>query len=482
MMKATSIFGGVQVFNILISVIRSKLIAVLLGPAGMGIAGLLTSTAGLITSLTNFGLSTSAVKDIATAAASGNQTRIAIVFKVFKRLTWITGLLGLLVTLILSPWLSQITFGNKAYTIAFACISVTLLLGQLSGGQMILLQGMRKLQLLAKANIAGSILGLIVTVPLYYFMGVRGIVPAIIIAAVSTLALSFYFSNKLEVKNIRVSAIRTIAEGKSMLYMGFMISLSGLMTMGASYLVRIYISNTGGVADVGLYNAGFSIIITYVGMIFTAMGTDYYPRLAAVANNNTESSKVINQQAEIAVLIIAPVILVFLVYINWVIVLMYSTKFVPVNQMILYAAFGMFFKAVSWAIAFIFLAKGAKKLYFWNELITNIYLLLFNIIGYKFWGLTGLGVSFMLAYVLYMIQVFAIAKLKYKFAFEAAFYKIFAIQLSLAVACFLTVKLTASPYSYIAGTIIVLFSCACSFIELDKRLGIKSILTSLKAK
>jgi hypothetical protein len=42
-MKATSVWG-VQVFYIVIAIVRSKIIAVLLGPAGMGIVGLLNST------------------------------------------------------------------------------------------------------------------------------------------------------------------------------------------------------------------------------------------------------------------------------------------------------------------------------------------------------------------------------------------------------------------------------------------------------
>src|SRR4051794_12211349 len=113
--KATSIFGGVQVFTIILSIIRSKFIAVLLGPAGMGIAGLLTTTTGLINSLTNFGLGTSAVRDVAFANSTGNESRIAIVIIVLKRLVWATGILGTLVILVFSPWLSQFTFGNRDY-------------------------------------------------------------------------------------------------------------------------------------------------------------------------------------------------------------------------------------------------------------------------------------------------------------------------------------------------------------------------------
>ena len=168
-MKATSLFGGVQVFNIIIQIVRAKFIAVLLGPTGLGIMGLLTATLGIIGSLTNFGLSTSAVKDIATASGTGDEKRISKVVTAFSRLVWFTGTLGLIITVILSPWLSQLTFGNSDYTIAFIWLSITLLFNQLSSGQMVLLQGLRKLRYLAKANISGSAIGLIFTLPLYYF-------------------------------------------------------------------------------------------------------------------------------------------------------------------------------------------------------------------------------------------------------------------------------------------------------------------------
>lgn len=480
--KATSIFGGVQVFGIIIWIIRLKFVAVLLGPAGMGIAGLLAATTGVIAGLTNFGLATSAVKDISAAHGTGNTVRVSTVVTVFRRLVWITGLLGAIITLALSAWLSQVTFGNREYTWAFIWISITLLLNQISAGQAALLRGMRQIRYMAISGMIGSVLGLLTTIPLYYFYGIKGIAPGIIVTSVTSLLLSWYFARKLKIQPVYVSKVRTIAEGKGMLKMGFLISMSGFITMGASYIVRIYISNIGGVDQVGLYDAGFAIINTYVGIIFTAMSTDYYPRLSAVSHSNVKSSEVINQQAEIALLILAPVIMVFLVFINWVVIILYSNKFLPVNDMILYAALGMFFKATSWAIGFLFLAKGASKIFFWNELITNIYLLGLNIAGYYFWGLTGLGVSFLVAYILYLIQVFFVARFKYEFSFTPAFYKIFGLQLALAVVCFGVVKLAGSPYSFVVGSFLIAASAWFAYKELDKRLDTKAVFGIVKNK
>ena len=267
-----------------------------------------------------------------------------------------------------------------------------------------------------------------------------------------------------------------MVEGKSMLVMGFMISLSGLISIIVAYLLRIFINRTGNVADVGLYNAGFTIINTYVGMIFTAMGTDYYPRLSLVAKDNEQCSQNINQQSEIALLILAPVLIGFLVFINWAVILLYSTQFLAITGMIYWASLGIFFKAVSWAIAFVFLAKGASKLFFWNELAGNTYTLGFSLLGYHFGGLTGLGISFLIVYLIYLIQVYLIAKVKYQFSFTSSFIKIFIIQFSLAVTSFAIVNLINEPYTYIIGVLLIAVSGWYSYVELENRIGLKEII------
>lgn len=479
-MKATSLFGGVQVFNIVIQVIRSKFVALLLGPTGMGISGLLYSTIGLIKGFTDFGLGTSAVKDIAAASATGDEIKISTVATIIRRLVWITGTLGSLVIMILSSWLSQLTFGNHNYTFAYIWISITLLFNQISSGQMVLLQGMRKLQHLAKANLAGSAIGLITTIPLYYIWGLKGIVPGIIVTSVITLSLSWYFSHKVKLQPVKVSYASTISGGKSMLNMGFMISLSGTITILSSYLVRIFIRNHGGIEQVGFYNAGFTLLDTYVGLIFVAMGTDYYPRLTAIAQNNRLCKETINQQVEIAILILAPILVIFLTFINLAIVVLYSTKFIPINEMIYWASLGVFFKAPGWAIGFILLAKGKAKLFFWNEVIAIAYFLGLNLLGYYFWGLSGLGISYLVGYFAYLLQMFLLSRRKFEFSFSSELIRIFVLQFLLAIGGFLIVRFLKSPYNYPVGIILITISVWYSYKELDKRLGVKSILIELR--
>lgn len=470
--KATSIFGGTQVVSILISIIRSKFVAVFLGPTGMGTVGLLTSTTDLIGGVTNFGLRTSAVKKIAHAHANADEIALAKHVLVLRRLVWLTGLLGVSLTFVLAPWLSQFTFGNKSYTTAIRWISIILLLNQIVSGQGVVLQAMRQLKYSSLSSIYGSVAGLFIVIPIYYYWGMQGIVPVLIITSLVSLLLTGYFARKTKLVKVTVSYSETWQLGKEMLKLGFILSMSGLMTTAVSYLLRIFISNHGSVNDVGLYSAGFAIVGTYVGMIFTAMSTDYYPRLAGVSHDVLKTNQLVNQQGEVALLILGPVLAFFIIFNGWVVHLLYSSKFIKVMPMLAWAGLGMYFKTATWTMGFIFLAKSDSKAFFWNELSVNVYGFLLNISGYYFFGLEGLGISFFLMFFLYFLQVYWVTRKKYAFSFDTKFITILGVQIGLGVICFIISKYLKSPYSYILGLFPVFASIVVSYKALDSMFGI----------
>jgi O-antigen/teichoic acid export membrane protein len=85
----------------------------------------------------------------------------------------------------------------------------------------------------------------------------------------------------------------------------------------------------------------------------------------------------------------------------------------PANEYITYAILGMIFKTASWVFSFSFIAKGESKLYVVIEVVSNILSLSLGIIGYKLYGLRGMGISFTLSYIAYFVLVYAMANRKY---------------------------------------------------------------------
>jgi O-antigen/teichoic acid export membrane protein len=303
-----------------------------------------------------------------------------------------------------------------------------------------------------------------------------------IVTVLTTFFLYWIFSQQVKLPVHKLNKAVLLTEGVDMMKMGSLISITGLWSLATAYAVQLYVSHAGGIEQVGLFTAGFAIINTYVGMIFTAMGTDYFPRLSGMADKKDEINIIVNQQIEIAILLLTPVITAFIVYVNLVVLILYAPSFVAINDMILWAALGMFFKAASWAIAFMFLAKGDSKLFFWSELFANIYLLGLNIAGYTLFGLTGLGLSFLLTYMIYSYQVYIIAKRKFQFEFQPVLVRNFCLQLLLAVLCFIVMKYVPNPFNYLIGTIVILIAGWHTFKELDKRINLKAYLQKISSR
>lgn len=474
-LKATSLFGGLQVFTILIQVIKSKIIAVLLGAEGVGIEGLFKSGIELVQSFTGLGLSNSAVRDVAEANGTKDVAKISRIVFVIRRLVWVTGFFGLLSFAALSSWLSEFSFGNNDYTISFLALSSVLLLDQICAGQKVVLQGLAKYSKLAKTTAYGTTIGLLVSIPFYYLLGVEGIVHTLILHSVCSLFCSWYFSKNIILVKQSQSVRETFIQSKTMVKMGLAMCLSSVEATLIAYLLRSFIRLEGGTVAVGFFQAGFVLMNSYVGLIFNAMGTDFYPRLANVNMDNNRCCQVINEQGIVASCLLAPILVLFVIYFPIIISILYTKDFQCIESYIMWASLGMVFRLSSWLISFMFLAKGVSKLFILNETLAKIYFFLFNIIGYKYGGLEGLGIAFAVSYVIYTIQVYIIANNKFEFRWDLDFVKLFSVVVLLVVVALIICHLS-TIYRFTFGGLVLLVSLIFSYIILDNKIGLSTIV------
>lgn len=480
-LKATSLFGGVQVFRIVIAIVRSKFIALFIGPMGMGISSLLLSTVNVLNALTNLGLDRSGVKEISLVQQKEGE-KVGRTIGILNRLVWFFSIVGTLLMALASPLLSKIAFGNYDYTWSVVGVSAALFFTQITQGKLAILQGMRRLSGLAKANLVGNFIGLLITVPLYYFYRIDAIVPAIVIAAAIALGVTLYFSSSQNIPDEKVSLGEALEEGKPMMALGVMLGISSIITLVIAYLVQIFISAKGGVDEVGLFNAGFVILNTYVGLVFTAMGTDYFPRLSAIAESREKTNQTVFEQAFIAVLLIVPVIVIFLSFAPQIIRILYTKEFIPIIGFVSWGILGMLFKAVSFSMGYILIAKGDSRLFIKTAIGFNMALFTLNALGYVYGGLTGLGISFLVYYVIHFLVLWVITKKHYGFVFPPSFYPIF---LSSIVLCGVAFGVTQYfdgflRYAVLGGLIVI--SCLFSLYQLNTKMDIKKFLQKLFKK
>lgn len=477
-LKATTLFGGVQTFKIFISLVRVKFVAVLLGPSGMGILNLLLLPIGLIEQLTGLGISYSSVREISQAVSNERKEKLGNTISVFKRFLWITGLVGTILTFILSAKISRWTFGNGDYTHVFMFLSIVLLINSLSNGYSSILQGLRKLHHLALSSAIGSIVGLLISLPIYYKYRINGIVPTIFITALITLLINFYFYRKTEKQKSNISWKETFKEGNNMIKLGIFITLGSLISTLVSYLINIYIGRMGGVNDVGLYQASLNITDKSVGLIFAAMATDYYPKLSGLFTNRAKMFELVNHQAEIALLFLGPIVILLITTLPILIRILYTANFINIVNVIPFMILGMPFKTASWAMGFILLAKGNSRLFLLCEIFANITILTCSVIFYKFWGLIGLGFSLFISHFIYFIFMSIIIRGKHHFTYSKKFYQIFCITIIICLVSVLIITKVLSPFSFLLNSLLFIIITLFSYFEINKRISIHSAIIS----
>ena len=151
----------------------------------------------------------------------------------------------------------------------------------------------------------------------------------------------------------------------------------------------------------GFYQAGYTLINKYTGLILTALGMEYYPRLAQVAESRLRLRAFVSQEINVAISVMAPVVALFILLREFVVWLLYTPEFNVILTFVSWGMIGTVLRTLSWCLAFTILAKGDGKTYLWTEVASAIINLVLNIVFYRWWGLTGLGIAFLVSYLLY---------------------------------------------------------------------------------
>lgn len=446
--------------------------AVFLGTAGLGISSLLVSSIAMIQAVFGLGLDFSAVREISQAEETKNHYKISRTVTVFFRWLLFSAFSGALMLIVTAPWLSDFAFGNKDYTWEFVWLSIVVAINTLGTGYQSLLQGTRRLKDMAKASVIGSILSIFISFPIYYFWRIEGIVPALILVALATFIINYSFARKIKLGKINISARETVKEGSGMLKLGVAKMIAGLLAILAAFLINVYIQNIGSLSDVGLYQAGMSISNQYVGMIFTAIAVDYFPRLAAVSSNAIRVRDMANQQSEIMLLIVTPILITMILTAPLLISILLTAEFLPITNFIRLVSIGVFFLAAKQSMDLISFAKGDTQTFLMLAIAGSSLFLFSSIIGYTIHGLNGTAAMFIIHSIICFFLIYYVVYKKYNFIMSKSFIKLFFISICPIVLVYALLILIPNVLGYALSGLLLCSSIAYSIYKLDKLIGL----------
>jgi PST family polysaccharide transporter len=456
-LKSSALIGGSSMINIGFGIIRAKAMALLLGPSGVGLLGNYVAISDLTRTAAGLGINTSGVRQIAEAVGTGDTRQIARTVTALRRVALFSGALGAFLLLAMCRPVSRWTFGDETHAGAVALLALVAFFADVSAGQMALVQGMRRITDLARMSVLGALYGTVFSIPIVYFFGQQGVVPSLVCVAAMGIITSWWYARKIRVEKVAMPLREIFHEASALLKLGVVFMSSGLMTMGVAYLVRLIVTRKIGLDGAGYYQAAWNLGGLYVGFILQAMGADFYPRLTAVANDNEKCNRLVNEQAEVGLLLAGPGVLGTLTFAPLVIHVFYAANFAPAVEILRWICLGMVLRVASWPMGFILMAKGERKLFFWTELGSSLLSVALVWVGVIRFGLQGTGAAFFALYVAYCLAIYLVVRRLSGFRWSAANFRLAALFVPLAAAVFL------APY-FVHPLVAMAFGLAASVL------------------
>lgn len=409
-LKSSAMLGSSRVVTMLLGIGRIKVLAILLGPLGVGLFGTYEIIVQTVIYVTGLGVWASGVRQVAQARGTKDTTKIAKTVLTLRRLSWVLGILGSVTLAIFCLPISRLTFKTDDYAFGLLLLSPFILMRSLSFAETAFIQGMQRISTLAFFNVIAAGIGAVTVIVLVALLGEHGIVPSLMATAAITLLVVRWFARRIEIPKFTETWKKSIEESGIFIRLGIALTGTLLVSNLVTYATRTLIARNLGLEAVGIYLCAFSLSGKFIGFILDAMRMDLYPRLSAVADDNEALNRLINQQTEIVLLIAMPGLLATMTLAPWLIRLFYSEAFMGATMLLHWFIFGCLFRVIWAPMGYLRLVKGKGLLYFLSEAFINgIHLILIYILLKRF-SIIGVAYAYSIFNILYTLMLVVISK------------------------------------------------------------------------
>ena len=470
-LKSSSLMGAASAVNIAAGLIRVKILALSIGPSGVGLLGIYQSFVQTGTILASMGLGTSGVRQIASAYVSNDVDALRRARYGLLWGTWLMAILAGIAFWLGRGFIAEYFLGSYDRKEEIGWLSIALVLSVAAISQGAVLQGLRKIESLAKLSALGGVIGSFLGILGVLIWPENGALLMILSATLTTYILGYWYVACVRLPETNgASFIQNFRDFGQMARMGLPFMLSMLLIPLSQLAIRAMVQQDLGVEALGHFQAAWAIGNLYLSFVLTAMTSDYYPRLTAAIGDPQLAGKLINEQTEVALMLCTPVIIALLGSASFVVQILYSGDFLPAASILICFLIGDILKILSWPLGFVFGAKGDGNLFFWTEFFLVIVLLSGIYFGLPLFGLDITGYSYITAYFLYFLMVFLLIKRDIKFNWSrSVINKI--ILISVSTLLLLAVSKVSTLYSCIIGCLLALIFSYYSIKKLLSKSG-----------
>lgn len=414
--QTTIISGSAQIVILITQIVRLKIVAVLIGPVGMGILGNTLTFLSLIENICFLGLHIAFLRYASESASLGKFQEVSKLFSTTVFIHIVSSVLAMIISLL---FLSKINL-SIYQTLVFLPLSVfvifTVPFEILRSDFINLFNAFNKIKLISKIDVLGAIINLSVTCFLIYLLGVRGIIISSFISGVLIFIATYYYYKKYFFDGIKINKIYFSNEcGLKMLKYGIINQFAIFINSFSAYSLRIFVTEKLLLQGAGIFNSAISMG-SYVLILQAPLGLYLYPRISSIYKDSEETITEINKVFRFILLILSPIIIFIILFSDLIIELFFTKDFLSIKDIIIWILISKYFEILQSIVSMPLIIMEKFKIYLSINMIFNFVMLALSYILLKNNGLTGiavaLGISYGLFFVLGLIASFVAFKLK----------------------------------------------------------------------
>jgi antigen flippase len=409
MLKATSALSGAKIVTIGISIIRTKLLAVLLGPSGLGVVNLISSSLDFSRVLFSSGINGATVRKVAEASGLNDPEELIRTYRISVKSAMLLGTSAAVTFACLSQIMAEHLLGDGSKFWWFAIASLSLVCTPLLAVELAFLQGIKQSKALALCQIYASIAGSLVTLILVLTLGLNGAVIALVPVVIVSVLIHRRYAKRHLPPDSGQPIRNFLSEFVSLFRLGSAFALNGIWLTASGWLNILFLTQYYGPnhapEQIGLNGAANMMANVYVGILISAMGTEFYPRLIAAAKDKSKLNELLNQQTRLSIAIGIPVSAGLLLFAPWILRFLYSPEFVDATEPMRWLILGMVVRFITCPLGFCVYAACKPRTIAINELLTGGTMIAISYLTISTYGLKGVGIGMTLANLLYMIGI-----------------------------------------------------------------------------
>ncbi|MFH7411115.1 MULTISPECIES: O-antigen translocase [Acinetobacter] len=400
----TSVLNGVAVLIKTITMfVLNKILAVYLGPTGYAAIGQFQNFIQMVTTFAGSAINTAVVKY--TAEYHEDETKQRAVWKTAGSIVFLFSLVFAILILIFQKQLALYIFQSLKYQTIFIWFAIFLIFFNFNTLFLAILNGKKEILKLVLANIAGSLFALVITGVLAIKLQLYGALIALSIyqsiAFIVTLILChradwFEFSSLLGKIDLGIT--------KKFASFILMALVSAICVPLSQMLIRAYLTQEFSLAYAGYWEAMIRLSTVYLLLVTTTLGVYYLPRLSELNAIDEIKKEVYLGYKFIFPFAVVGGICVFILR-DWIINLLFSPSFAPMQDLFLWQMMGDALKIGSWILAYLMLSKAMTKLYICTEIIFTVSLIALTYICTQVFGFEGVSIAHLINYGLYWIVI-----------------------------------------------------------------------------